>query len=235
MSSFTIQSEKMEREYQSQTLNPYRLLSGCYINRIHNYENNSHINDSFEMPAFTPSTSMATMFSTLTSFAPASSSREVKKDDDTPRVKDSAGVANTSNSSYNTQQQSFAQRYIDEIAPVSKLKEYNSIAMKHKEVLFKEAKILKARFSDDMLESHKMERTVMDISSMLSEFSNLIESQSGIVDTIGEVSKDATESVQHTDKELLLTLQRTQSHQWTMIIFILGMSILLLFLDVISP
>ena len=107
--------------------------------------------------------------------------------------------------------------------------------MKHKEVLFKEAKILKARFSDDMLESHKMERTVMDISSMLSEFSNLIESQSGIVDTIGEVSKDATESVQHTDKELLLTLQRTQSHQWTMIIFILGMSILLLFLDVISP
>jgi hypothetical protein len=225
----------MEREYQSQTLNPYRLLSGCYINRIHDYENNSHINDSFEMPAFTPSTSMATMLSTLTSFAPASSSREVKTDDDTIRVKDSAGVAHTSSSSYSTQHQSFAQRYIDEIAPVSKLKEYNDIAVKHKEVLFKEAKILKARFSDDMLESHKMERTVMDISSMLSEFSNLIESQSGIVDTIGEVSKDATESAQHTDKELLLTLQRTQSHQWTMIIFILGMSILLLFLDVISP
>lgn len=225
----------MEREYQSQTLNPYRLLSGCYINRIHDYENNSHINDSFEMPAFTPSTSMATMFSTLTSFAPASTSRDVKRDDDTIRVKDSAGVAHTSSTSYITQQQSFAQRYIDEIAPVSKLKEYNAIAVKHKEVLFKEAKILKARFSDDMLESHKMERTVMDISSMLSEFSNLIESQSGIVDTIGEVSKDATESVQHTDKELLLTLQRTQSHQWTMIISILGMSILLLFLDVISP
>jgi t-SNARE complex subunit (syntaxin) len=80
-----------------------------------------------------------------------------------------------------------------------------------------------------------MERTVNNISSMISEFVQLIESQSAMVDTIGEVSQDTTESVKNTDAELLLTLERSQSHQWSMIMFIAGMALLLLVLDFLSP
>ena len=80
-----------------------------------------------------------------------------------------------------------------------------------------------------------MERMVNNISSMINEFVQLIESQSAMVDTIGEVSQDATESVKSTDAELLLTLERSQSHQYSMIFFIVGMSVLLLLLDFLTP
>jgi hypothetical protein len=39
----------------------------------------------------------------------------------------------------------------------------------------------------------------------------------------------------NTDAELLLTLERSQSHQWSMIMFIAGMALLLLVLDFLSP
>jgi hypothetical protein len=158
----------------------------------------------------------------------------------------------------------FAQRYVDEIASRNKLREYDAIASKQKESLLREAKILKVwdhltclchvlslttriltlvipapaaqvKFSEDIQESQKMERTVNNISSMINEFVQLIESQSAMVDTIGEVSQDATESVKSTDAELLLTLERSQSHQWSMIMFIAGMALLLLLLDFLSP
>ena len=128
-----------------------------------------------------------------------------------------------------------AQRYIDEIASHTKLKEYNSIALKQKDELLKETKILKVKYSEDIQESQKMERTVSNISSLIHEFVQLIDSQSEIVNVIGEVSQDTTESVKNTDKELILTLERSSSHQWSMISFILIMAILLLVLDFLSP
>ena len=135
----------------------------------------------------------------------------------------------------NQQENTFAQRYIDEIASHTKLKEYNSIALKQKDELLKETKILKVKYSEDIQESQKMERTVSNISSLIHEFVQLIDSQSEIVNVIGEVSQDTTESVKNTDKELILTLERSSSHQWSMISFILIMAILLLVLDFLSP
>ena len=131
--------------------------------------------------------------------------------------------------------ETFAQRYIDEIAPSSKLREYEAVAVRHKDALMREARILKVRFSDDMQESQRMERTVGGIASMISEFVQLVEAQSEQVDTVGEVSQDATQSVKSADAELLLTLERSQSHQWSMIMFVLGMALLLLLLDFVTP
>ena len=47
--------------------------------------------------------------------------------------------------------------------------------------------------------------------------------------------KAATELVQDTDKELALTLERTESHQATMVILAIGLAIGLLLLDFITP
>jgi len=91
------------------------------------------------------------------------------------------------------------------------------------------------QYSEEIQESQRMERTMNNITSMISEFVQLIESQTVYVDAIGEVSQDTTASVKSADAELLLTLERTQSHQWSMILFILGMALLLLLLDFLSP
>jgi t-SNARE complex subunit (syntaxin) len=124
---------------------------------------------------------------------------------------------------------------LDEVAPSKKLREYEAVALRHKDTLLKEAKILKVQFSEDMQHAQSMERTVSDITYMMGEFAQMIGAQSEVVETIGEVSKDSTESVRRTDEELLLTLERTQSHQWSMISLVLGLSVLLLLLDYLSP
>lgn len=130
---------------------------------------------------------------------------------------------------------SFAQRYIDEIAPPSKVREYENIAAKHKASLLKEAKMLHVQFSDDMKESMRMEAVVTNISHMMTEFASMIDEQSDGVEYVGETSKDATKSVQITDEQLLLTLERTQSHQLSMVFLIVGLGVLLLILDFITP
>lgn len=143
--------------------------------------------------------------------------------------------ATTSEMKLNAQSETFAQRYVDEIAPQSKMREYEAVALRQKEVLVREARQLKTRYSEDVQESHRMERTMNNITSMISEFVQLIESQTVYVDAIGEVSQDTTASVKSADAELLLTLERSQSHQWSMISFIWGMALLLLVLDFLSP
>jgi t-SNARE complex subunit (syntaxin) len=115
------------------------------------------------------------------------------------------------------------------------MREYEAVAVKQKEVLVKEAKLLKVRYSEDIQESQRMERTMNNIISMISEFAQLIEGQTTNVQNIGEVSLDTTASVKSADAELLLALERSQSHQWSMIGFILGMSFLLIVLDFVTP
>jgi hypothetical protein len=129
----------------------------------------------------------------------------------------------------------FAQRYIDEIAPPSKMKEYQAIADQQRSALMKETKNLQARFSEDMLLSLKLEQTVMGISQMVTEFATLLESQSPMVEDIGEVAKDVKASMKSADEELLVTLERTQSQNWNMIILVLTLSVLLLILHVVTP
>jgi hypothetical protein len=245
LSAFTALSDRMQKEYRSNAVNPCRLMADRYSGCVRDVKEGGDEAD----PEPTPKS--AGFFSRS-----ATETKESSTPIDAP-------VVNTPSKPVDT----FAQRYVDEIASRNKLREYDAIASKQKESLLREAKILKVwdlkrfdtrvrtipnctysiltldipvtttqvKFSEDIQESQKMERTVNNISSMINEFVQLIESQSAMVDTIGEVSQDATESVKSTDAELLLTLERSQSHQWSMIMFIAGMALLLLLLDFLSP
>lgn len=124
---------------------------------------------------------------------------------------------------------------MDEIAPQSKMNEYKSIAAKHKASLLKEAKVLQTRFNDDVEESIRMEQEVNNISKLLAQFVVMLDSQSEIVMDVNEFSKQSTRTVKETGEQLQLTLDRTQSHQWSMVLLILGFAVLLLALDFLTP
>jgi hypothetical protein len=70
---------------------------------------------------------------------------------------------------------------------------------------------------------------------LVAEFASLLDGQSGIVEDIGETAREVTQSVQSADDELLLTIERTQSQQWNMVILLFTLSFLLLTLHVITP
>lgn len=68
----------------------------------------------------------------------------------------------------------FAQRYFDEIAPTNKMKEYESIAAKQRASLIKETNTMRKMFSEDMLQSQRIENTVIAISGLVAEFASLV-------------------------------------------------------------
>eukprot|EP01038_Epipyxis_sp_PR26KG_P009734 gene9734-13100_t len=129
----------------------------------------------------------------------------------------------------------FARRYLDEIAPSGKMNEYDQIAVKHKDILLKESRMLHNKFSEDIQQSHKLEETVTSISGLIVEFVSMIESQSAIVTDIGDHTKEVTKMVEDADSELILTLERSQAHSQSMIILISGLAIVLLLLDYLTP
>jgi ABC-type Na+ efflux pump permease subunit len=131
--------------------------------------------------------------------------------------------------------QSFVDRYESEVAPPAKLKEYQSIASKHKSILLKESKMLQAQYSEDLREAHKMEITVTQISSYLAEFVQILHSQRDAVEDIHSASKTATQHVKQTDSELTTTIERTESHQRSIVILVVGLALLLLLLDFVTP
>lgn len=135
----------------------------------------------------------------------------------------------------NPPDQSFAQRFVDDIAPPLKMREYERVATEQKDLLMKESQSLQRKFSHDMQQSHQIESTVMSLSSMVAEFANLIDSQSELVEGVGDAAKDTTHSVKLADQELLMTIERSHSYQWSMILLIFGASLLLLFLHIITP
>lgn len=137
--------------------------------------------------------------------------------------------------SSNKLSKSFADRYEDEIAPQSKLKEYNQLTEKHKLICEKDTKKLQENFNEDMQETCKMETTVEQISYLLTEFVNILQVQSEQVKDLEGTGKIATEHVLETDKELILTIKRSTSHQMNMIFLYISLALLLLILDYITP
>eukprot|EP00600_Ochromonadales_sp_CCMP1393_P004357 CAMPEP_0174991832 /NCGR_PEP_ID=MMETSP0004_2-20121128/22146_1 /TAXON_ID=420556 /ORGANISM="Ochromonas sp., Strain CCMP1393" /LENGTH=288 /DNA_ID=CAMNT_0016245695 /DNA_START=179 /DNA_END=1048 /DNA_ORIENTATION=- len=232
LSAFSARSDRMQREFAVHNSNPFRLRSDLYVGSLLSATTTGTATAEAEVDTAAGAGSIelkenedkerASLFTRITRGATATTSSSSSSNTRTP-------TSNTTSSG-----ESFAQRYIDEIAPISKLKEYTDVATKHKEALLREAKILKVQFSDDMQQSQRMERTVSNISSLVGEFVHMLEQQSEVVETVCEVSVDATEAVKATDVELQLTIDRSQSHQWNMVGFIVGMAFLLLLLDYLS-
>jgi hypothetical protein len=132
-------------------------------------------------------------------------------------------------------QQSFVDRYESEIAPPKQLKEYQELGLKHKKLLLKESKSLQVQYSTDLLETSKMEITVTKISNLLLDFVTILQGQREQVDDVNQCGKITLDFVKDTDDELSLTIQRSESHQRSMVLLTVGLGLLLLLLDYITP
>ena len=128
-----------------------------------------------------------------------------------------------------------ADRYTSEIASVSKMKEYNGIALRQREALLQENKSLREKFSEDVQEARKIERSVAVISQTIGEFLQLLQSQSETVSEMHEAGKESTEQLKKVDENLDLTIKRTESHSKMMISIIGIMTVLILLLDYLTP
>lgn len=213
LSKLGVQWDRMQRDHRKFNVSPYRLQAAVYAHLLPLPEDHQQDHDTNDHAEQSPKPTTAPSLSS--SHKPIVSSPK-------PAALPRADAA-------------FAQRYIDEIAPTKKLKEYEDLAAAQRSKLLQESRALQRRFSEEVAQSHHMEHTVLGISSLVSEFAAMIEEQTDVVQGVGQVAREVTQSVQLTDEQLLLTLERTQSHQWSMIFLTLGMSVLLLLLHFITP
>ena len=112
---------------------------------------------------------------------------------------------------------------------------YVGFAEQHKKLLERENRELRERFSEELLEAEEVEKSVQSIAVLMSEFSRMISVQSSDVDFVHQSAKSSTEFVKETEMQLDLTIDRSKSSQRNMIIVTLGLAILLLILDYLTP
>jgi hypothetical protein len=144
-------------------------------------------------------------------------------------------VTSTSSSSSSTSKNTLGTRYLDAITTPKKLQEYQTIATTQKATLLKEATALQQQFSTEMLQSTRMESVVMQITSLISDFTTLLEGQSQVVSEVHEMTLVVTENVKQTETELGKTLERQQSNPWTMAAVMIVLGSILLLLHLITP
>ena len=135
----------------------------------------------------------------------------------------------------NSQVNAIGDRYSAEVASVSKMKEYEMVATRQREVLFHENRSLREKFSEELEEAITLEKNVSKISSMITEFLQILQSQSEAVQDVHNAGLDAVQQVQQTEDELALTIKRTDSHNNMMFLLIGIFSIVLILLDYLSP
>lgn len=164
-----------------------------------------------------------------------------KLDSDNDTKKDSmekdniTKTAKSESSVPKTLPQSFVDRYESEIAPPKQLKEYHELGLKHKKLLLKESKSLQIQFSTELIEANKMEITVQKVTNLLLDFVTILQGQREQVDDVNKSSKSTLEYVKDADDELSLTIERSESHQRSMLFLHLGFAFFLLLLDFLSP
>lgn len=130
----------------------------------------------------------------------------------------------------------FADRYTSEIiGKVSQEKKLTEIAKKHKSRFMKESEYLSSKFSREIEEAHRMEQNVVVVTEMIGRFAQILSSQSDQVVEMHDSSASATSLVKQTEEELLLTVKRSETSQTTMTALILGLALLLLAVDFLTP
>lgn len=158
-----------------------------------------------------------------------------KEKEKTKKIEKDLSTARTKSTAPLPVQQSFVDRYESEIAPPKQLKEYHELGLKHKKLLLKESKSLQVQYSTDLLEANKMEVSVQKISNLLLDFVTILQGQREQVDDVNHCGKVTLDFVKDTDDELSLTIQRSESHQRSMVLLTVGLGLLLLLLDYITP
>jgi hypothetical protein len=237
LGSFTKTSQRMQKEREKYALNPLMLLSGTADELFggkgapsssRSVKGNSGTSKkTTNTSGHEPANDFASVLNKLDGTTTAAPSGKNSN-------KSSSSSASSTAPALAPLTQSFVDRYEAEIAPPTRLKEYKSIATKHKEILLKESKDLQVQYSEDLKEAHKMEHTVGHISRLLMEFVQILQTQRDSVDDVHVAGKQATDLVKDTDSELQLTIERSESHSRTMVILTVGLAILLLLLDFVT-
>lgn len=70
---------------------------------------------------------------------------------------------------------------------------------------------------------------------MLNQFIGLLKDQEDIIIDVHDSSKTATQHVQDTDEQLLLTIERSKNYQRSTVWLIVFMALFLLMLDAMTP
>lgn len=129
----------------------------------------------------------------------------------------------------------FSERYESEIANPKQMKQYKDFFEEHKELLVLENKELHEKFSEELAEAQSIEKSVQSIAYLLSDFTRILEQQNENIEDVHTDSKATSAFVHGADEQLLLTIERSKSSQRNMVIVTIGLSILLLLLDYLTP
>ena len=132
-------------------------------------------------------------------------------------------------------EQSFAERYASEVARPQQERKLAAIAEFHKSKFLKESEYLRRRFSKELEETEKMERNIGAVTGLIGKLSQILSSQSELVDDMHGSSAAAASTVKQTEVELLETVKRTESSQTNLSFLIAGLALLLLVLEFLSP
>ena len=124
---------------------------------------------------------------------------------------------------------------MSEVASSSKLKEYDAIATSHRNKSLKDTRDLRKKFSQEAEEALNIGRNISDISETFTEFLAILASQQEDVQEIHDAAKVAADEVGETERELALTLERSKSHNMTMISLYVILGLVVLLFDLISP
>jgi hypothetical protein len=76
---------------------------------------------------------------------------------------------------------------------------------------------------------------ILGVFDMLNQFIGLLKDQEEVIVDVHESSKTATQHVEETDEQLLLTIERSKNYQRSTIMLIVFMALFLLVLDAMTP
>jgi hypothetical protein len=94
---------------------------------------------------------------------------------------------------------------------------------------------MQAKFSIELAEARSVETSIHQIANLISEFTYMLQNQSGQAESLYDSAIRATELVEETDKELQLTISRSRNYSRNMTLLAIGLALFLLLLDFISP
>ncbi len=129
----------------------------------------------------------------------------------------------------------FAVRYEGQIAPAAQLREYESLTHQHKAALLKESRLMHVRYSEELQNARKMESSVNAVGGLMTEFANILSEQSESLLEVHTEGKEATAHVKQSADELQLTIDRSESHGNNIVMLSVGLALLLVLLDYVTP
>ena len=91
------------------------------------------------------------------------------------------------------------------------------------------------RYSEELQNARKMESSVNAVGGLMTEFANILSEQSESLLEVHTEGKEATAHVKQSADELQLTIDRSESHGNNIVMLSVGLALLLVLLDYVTP